>query len=383
MTNARLLYALIGLGLLLTGCAQPPPETAERVVPAQFCGHYIFLEFEFANHPGHTMRMVFDSGASTTLVDPDSIERIFGKRVRAGKRVKLSDFSAGPLRFNTLTVKATELDHIAQAFGDEHFDGILGFTAFKQVLLTIDYPAREVRVATGTLPKPDGVEVFRYTGKKRPWLKTTVNGRKTTLLIDTGAGSPIAINDKHDLDWSVDPIYLSCAVRMDRIEQRDIGRLAGDVVFGPITFEDPIIERTDGTELVGGGLLKNFTLTFDQRTKRIRMTPTTPATPTSDATPTTPTSDARVRIDPVRSTGMVATLDDLGIRVVHIVPQSPAETGGLAVDDVIISLNGLEYLSDGCALRNLNASDLDEVTYAFLRDGERHEVTVPIVEMIP
>lgn len=366
MASGIILRALIFILSSTTVVAVQGPE--EHVVPTTFCGNYIVLEFEFASSPDRHLRMLLDTGASISFVDPDSIERISGKRVKVGKRAKLSDLSAGPLKFNKLSAKVMELDHIAQAFGDKHLDGILGFPAFKQLLLTIDYPNREIRIAKGSLPKADGTEVFKYTGKRRPSLATRVNGRKVKLLLDSGSNDSIAIHEKHELDWAEAPIYLASAVRLDRIEQRFVGRLASDVVLGSITFEQPIVEQTDRTELVGTEILKNFVLTFDQRNRRVRMIPV---------------AGSRVRVDGVRSTGVVPTLHPRGKRVIHIVPQSPAEEAGIEIGDVITTISGLDVHSDGCARRNLMMTKPEAVSYVFERDGERHEVVVPIAELIP
>ena len=62
----------------------------------------------------------------------------------------------------TLRAPVLRLHTLSLAVGRD-VDGILGFSAFDDVLLTLDYPAEEIRVSGGRLPRPDGREIFAST----------------------------------------------------------------------------------------------------------------------------------------------------------------------------------------------------------------------------
>ena len=63
---------------------------------------------------------------------------------------------AGELEFTNLRARVMQLDHLQRVFGVP-MDGILGFNTFAGMLLTIDWPAGELRVREGRLPPPDAV----------------------------------------------------------------------------------------------------------------------------------------------------------------------------------------------------------------------------------
>src|SRR6185369_12712627 len=65
-----------------------------------------------------------------------------------------------------------------------HIDGILGIEFFAKVVLTLDYPARRVRVTPGRLARVDGVPLIFDEGN--PYVSITLGGVKTKALIDTG-----------------------------------------------------------------------------------------------------------------------------------------------------------------------------------------------------
>ena len=67
------------------------------VVPTQVCRGYFFVPITMAERnevPGdHTLWFLFDTGASSSFVDPDSIERFSGKRVKTGQKANMRNAS--------------------------------------------------------------------------------------------------------------------------------------------------------------------------------------------------------------------------------------------------------------------------------------------------
>jgi len=179
LVSVFVVAATMAPGVLAAGSASRGPDGAEeKVVPAESCRGLFIVPVRFGDAPEQTMAFALDTGASGTSVDPDSVRRVFGRDVRIGRSIGLRDGTAGPLTMNRLSARVHEMDHIARALGRD-LDGILGNDTFRDLLLTLDYPAGEVRVSKGRLPEPDGLTTFRDVGrKKRPYLVVEVGGHK-------------------------------------------------------------------------------------------------------------------------------------------------------------------------------------------------------------
>ena len=79
--------------------------------------------------PQRELVLLLDTGASHTVLDPDSAFRVTGEHVNRGEWIDLESVVAGPVDLGTIRARARNLDHISRALGG-HIDGILGFPAF-------------------------------------------------------------------------------------------------------------------------------------------------------------------------------------------------------------------------------------------------------------
>ena len=238
---------------------------------------------------------------------------------------------------------------------------------FKGTLLTLDYPANEVRVGRGKLPAADGKEVFALRGKKRPFLPVTIEGKTLALLIDSGSGSSFSLSPR-ELSWQTPPRTVGSYARFRSIELREAGRLEGSVEFGPMSLDDPIVELTDGTQLVGTKVLRNFRITIDVDGRRVRMEPAV---------------DAEFRMPARRGSGVLAGPRNGQMQVLKLIPGSPAEQAGVRTGDVILEIDGLDIHRQGCERRNRDEEELEKVVYRIQRNGETFDVEVPLIDLVP
>lgn len=159
--------------------------------------------------------------------------------------------------------------------GDTTCDGMLGFTLFQGLLLTLDYPAGRLVLENGDL-KPDGdhsVHAFRMPDGI-PITTITIGELKVDALIDSGgAGLNLPERLAPQLKFSTDPETFGRAQSLATRFDFKVGKLATDVHFGDITLDQPWVELNPAfpTANFGSVPLQHFTVTFDQENLLLRI----------------------------------------------------------------------------------------------------------------
>ena len=353
--------------LIVLGLAGPAAWAEERVIPSNDCMGLWIVPVSYGDDPDQTLHLVLDTGASHSAVDPDSIRRATGRKARAGKKVKLKNGSAGPLALRKITVEVHEMDHLMRVIGAP-MDGILGFDTFRGMLLTLDYPKREVRVSRGSLPEPDNETVFRDYGKSRPYLAVPVGDERVAVLVDSGSTGELTLRESDDLHWEFEPVEVRASVRYKGIRLDRAGRLADDLIYGPLTLEKPVTEVVeDGTRLAGFKILRRFVWTFDGKSKRIRMLPD---------------SDTPIHSEPARGHGLALRPIEEGLEVARVFPGMPGEQAGLRIGDVIVAIDGEPVWERGCVSVN-DAGAEPTSTWSVDRNGEILDVEITSRVLVP
>ncbi|MDJ0653960.1 MAG: hypothetical protein QNJ40_07395 [Xanthomonadales bacterium] len=369
ITLRHLLVPLVLLwaqSVVLAGDWVEPGEST--ILSREMCTGLFVLPLSWASSSGeqHDLLAVFDTGGSNAFIDPDTLERLSGQRIKPGKRINMENVSAAGRRFSTFKPRVRDLDHLGRALG-RRFDVFIPFQAFGEFLLTLDYQKPELRIARGKLPRPDGREVFSARGPdRRPWLSLRIGNRQRKLLIDSGSNGIFAINPHRRLKWTENPIPLRVSQMMTELKLEHVGRLDETVAVGRLDFDQPVVAVTYGTELMGAQVMQNFVWTFDQENRRVRMTPNT---------------RGPVRIDSQRGTGALMAPQPDGFRVAHLVEGSPAQRSGLRRDDLVTHVNGVYVPERGC--RELLPEPRQQQRYRILRDGHPLDLTIPVETLVP
>jgi hypothetical protein len=309
------------------------------IIPTEICRGYFLVPLTLAARDGYpsnrTLWFLHDTGASTSYVDPDSIERVSGQELRPGQTASLRNASAGALNFSRLPARVKDLDHLSIALG-RPIDGLLSFDAFEDFLLTLDYQQFEMRVERGRLPHPDGQTVFDASGRdERPWMEVNFSNRQRRMLIDSGAAlSGLVVNSLGRFETVEAPQVTGAAQRMRHIERRSTARAREDAHIGPHVLQTPTLQSTPGTELIGGRVMKHFVWTFDQSTRRVRMIRHSPHIPITFA--------------PVYGHGMVLETDEDSFVVQDILPGTPASQADIQRGDQITHWNNRPVSDRGC-----------------------------------
>ncbi|HEX5708766.1 MAG TPA: aspartyl protease family protein [Pyrinomonadaceae bacterium] len=253
-----------------------------------------------------------DTGAEgEARVDSSLVERL---KLRPAGQVQASDGSGR----NTRSLDVFELDSVA--LGGVTFravrapsrdyntspnlpniDGILGFNLFADYLLTLDYPAKRVRLERGELPAADGARVLSFENPRGiPVVELGVGAHKIAAHIDSGNSIggfvlPTALVEK--LALASPPVTLGRARTISNDVEIKEARLKEKIRLGGYEFAEPSVvypAMTDDAN-IGSKVLREFALTFDQKHKRVRLKrqETAKATEPSAAAVASSTVDAR------------------------------------------------------------------------------------------
>ena len=228
-------------------------------------------------------RFVIDTGTGVdALVTPEFAE-VLG--LSAIGQAKLSDPSKQCVRsvpivmIQSLEVAGFDFRDIkarvhALGKGEGSYEGLLGFSLFRDYLLTLDFPNRELTLATGSL-LPDGehsVLSFR-TPDGIPIVNLRIGGMPIDAQIDSG-GDGLLLPDRLAAQFKFvsDPAEFGNGESLSTRFQIRAARLAPNVEVGDYFFTRPFVEIGGAFPLAnfGSSPLQAFAVTFDQKSKLVR-----------------------------------------------------------------------------------------------------------------
>lgn len=362
-------HACIIVLMMLVSAAVPSRSASaetERdpiVVPTDVCRGYLFVPLTFQSdrdepdqQAERTLWFVYDTGSRRTYVDPNSLRRISGRKIAPGRRVTLVDLSAGPVQYRKLSARVKDLADLSLGLGRE-IDGILGFRAFGDHLVTLDYESGQILLSKGRLPEADGMTTVDADGPDdRPWIRLDFGDHSRQMLIDSGAaGMSLVVRELERFDTVGEARLMNVSVQLAGTEHVSAARFAGDVMLGSATLERPILRSTAGTEVIGGEIMQHFLWTFDPLTKRVKVQRNHPGTP--------------IRFDSVRGNGAMLAPEGDYLRVMSVSEGGPAATAGLRAGDLVTHVDGMPVRTRGC-------EGFDEqVELTVLRDGAPRSVS--------
>jgi len=304
---------------------------------------------------------------------------IVDAKVAAALQLKPPSGASDPLRsieslqIGPLTVRNV-IAFVRDGTGLIGVDGMLGLSTFKELVLTVDYPRRQIRLESNSLPAPNGRDIVPLIragmGGMLVGVQSDFAGTPITLVIDTQGGTTIMCSPDAAEDFS----FASTAVGSG---QALIGgasgpgvavtsaRLKGDVRLGGLTLQRPIVNVAPLPLecIIGTELLSNFSTTLDQRTMRVRFS----------GNPTVPPPPSQYTL------GLSVFPDSSGaFRVRVLRPGAAADAAGMRIGDEIIEVEGkpaaLETAGPS-ALRRLAAGGRS-IRLKVRRDGRLLELDV-------
>jgi hypothetical protein len=161
--------------------------------------------------------------------------------------------------------------------GPQTLWGVLSANQLPGLLVTWDFAHRRIGFQRGSLPAPDGRQVFSYETDLLPTVPIEIAGRRLRVHVDTGSARglmlPAAMRDS--LPLAGPPVEGRVARTVDREVTVLDARLAGKVVLAGHEFTGLELELNPAarTGNVGSRMLKDFEVTLDARQRLIRLRP--------------------------------------------------------------------------------------------------------------
>jgi hypothetical protein len=128
-TNTLAPLAAVLLLLVHSSYAQSGSHLSETVVTDEMCSGLFTMPLEWKSKDGqeHQLLAVFDTGASSAFIDPDSVERISGTRLEAGTRAVMQNVRVAGLDFSKFRPKVRELEKGVRVLFENYSDPLLHF----------------------------------------------------------------------------------------------------------------------------------------------------------------------------------------------------------------------------------------------------------------
>jgi len=155
-------------------------------------------------------------------------------------------------------------------------DGILGFALFTDYLLTLDYPAMQVRLSQGGLSPANRNDILNFEIENRiPVIELAIGKMRVRAHVDSGnfvAGFILPEEIVEQLQLLSSPVTVGSARSVsNRIDLKQV-QLRDTIRVGNFDFPQPLVQfpALSDTNL-GFKVLREFTVTFDQKNRRMKL----------------------------------------------------------------------------------------------------------------
>ncbi len=377
--------------LLLAGCFSHPDLKPGRtrfrqpsvLVPAQVVGAHFLVQGKWDKRG--PWNFLIDTGSSVTLVSSEFAHFYANEKPAydaPSVRVKGADGNSallaaitlrrldlGGARFDNIQALIGDLSDISQHLGIK-IDGILGFPLFRETVFTLDYPSSQLLlIPSETAALPDGATIKFNNDQRTPLIPVHLGSTNLVMLIDSGSDGPIELNPAGlQLTYAAKPRPGAMVGSLAGNRTQEIGRLGESVSIGSYELENPVVDLTDQLSSIGGEVLKNFAVTFDQAHNQVTFS-------RPDKRP--------IETPPRLSCGLAFAKGPTYWRVIAVVPGSPAQESGVQVGDLVTRINGESIASWPLTRFDPYIKHSSEIVFTFLEGAKERPVVIPIFSLVP
>ena len=375
----------------LTGCfsfrreaARPGRTTLSSpliVLPAQRLGTFLVLESKWDR--GGPWHFLIDTGANTTLVTPEFAQRYGAKpnpvalvnivsadgQTIALPATTIRRLELGDARFENISARIYDCTALSAHLGVK-IDGILGFPLFRETLLTLDYPRDRVVLAPARgNPLIPGAAVPFNNANKTPLISVRLGDQPFVALLDSGSDAALSLNPVGlSPHFTYGPREGGTVSTLAGDRPQSLGRLKETLNLADYLLPTPIVELSDELSAIGGAVLQNFSVTFDQERDRVTFYRDSPA----------PIATA-----PRRSPGLSFSKTPAYWRVAGVVPKSAAATAAVERGDLVTRINGEPVARWDFRRYARLIAEAHEITFTFLNGTRETEKRLPVFELVP
>jgi len=196
-----------------------------------------------------------------------------GDTTRPRDLVRIDALGLGAAKFTHVRAMVDQYDWVDPSGRKLH--GLLGFQLFRELLLTIDYPGSQLVLEHGVLDAddPQALPMFLTAGSPDVFLE--LDGKSLLFGIDTGMLMPmlLRLSDAEGMGLSSELLPAGRALsvysshELFRAKLKGGFELAGHGVQAPLAY----FRKGRFKRLLGKGVLQPYVLTFDQKSKRLRV----------------------------------------------------------------------------------------------------------------
>ncbi len=390
MRSGKSAGSLLLMCAMIAGCATPitPGRAPERTVvraegdepieiPSRWCGSYIVVDIE-VNGFG-PLAMLLDTGSDATVFDVSLADRLpeavlhdgetvrgaEGEELEIAKQLRVDSLRVGGMELGGFDAVLFDLTHLGNALG-EPIDGVMGFQSFYDVLLTVDYPERMVRVQRGTLAHDNFFSVMPMRGPRTPSVPIEIGDQTLYALIDTAGTPALTLEDWSELGIEAPPTPIGTSVSIGGVNVLERGRLAQDVTCGVHTFVRPLFSPTTGGVKLGTDMLEPFSISFDQRARLVRFD-----RPGVD--------ESHIAFPAQRGFGVGFDREESAWTVLRVFDGGPK---GLRTGDRVVSIDRIGVAELGCGVYRSMMEERASCVLRVERDGSAFDLEVPLLELV-
>lgn len=371
------------------------PAPAKHITSFPFrllSGGIIVMKAKLSQFPD-SLNFIFDTGSggisldSMTTIALGIKGTLSDKTIRGIAGIRQVKFAYNQklhlpgLTVDSLDFHINDYDVLTSAYG-EKIDGIIGFSFIRRYILRIDYDSSKMHVYTkGTFKYPRGGFLLRPLLTSLPVVTADVRDDRevrTRFYFDTGAGMCLLLSN----DFASDSAFIKPKRKWFTTQAEGLGGKAPmkqgvikQFKLGPYKFRNvPTYIFDDQYNvtsypylggLIGNDLLRRFNLIINYEKRDIYMVPNSHFKDVFDYS----------------YTGIGMYVINGEIRIIDVMPGSPAEAAGFKSEDIIMAVEN-NFSQSIQTYKNLLQSPGQRLKILILREGEPMVLTLKVKNIL-